>query len=66
MTAETIQAAITGVQGHLPVDVLDNETLAEGLRRVIVQWTRAEEEFLPGVRERTTALLQTLESELGR
>jgi 3-oxoacyl-[acyl-carrier-protein] synthase III len=29
VTAETpIQAAITGVQGHLPADVLDNETLA--------------------------------------
>lgn len=29
MTAETpIQAAITGVHGHLPADVLDNETLA--------------------------------------
>jgi len=28
VTAETIQAAITGVHGHLPADVLDNETLA--------------------------------------
>ena len=28
MTAETIQAAITGVHGHLPADVLDNATLA--------------------------------------
>jgi 3-oxoacyl-[acyl-carrier-protein] synthase III len=28
VTAETIQAAITGVHGHLPADVLDNATLA--------------------------------------
>ena len=41
-----------------------NEAVADGLRRVIVQWTRAEEEFLPQVEERTLALKALVEAEL--
>lgn len=44
----------------------NNEELAGGLRRVIVQWTRGEQEFLPQVEERTTALKALIEAELGR
>jgi hypothetical protein len=44
----------------------NNEELAGGLRRVITQWTRGEQEFLPKVEERTAALKALIEAELGR
>jgi hypothetical protein len=44
--------------------IASNETLADGLRRVIVQWTRGEEEFLPDVEDRTRRLLANVEAEL--
>jgi hypothetical protein len=40
----------------------ENPVLARGLRRVIVQWTRAEEEYLPGVGERTDAIIALIEN----
>jgi hypothetical protein len=43
-----------------------NPTLTEGLRRVIVQWTRAEDEYLPGVAARTQSMIDTIELELVR
>jgi hypothetical protein len=43
-----------------------NPVLAEGLRRVIVQWTRAEEDYLPGVAQRTEAMVEIIERELAR
>lgn len=43
-----------------------NPDLAGGLRRVIVQWTRGEEEFLPQVEESTLELRALLESDLDR
>ena len=43
-----------------------NDELSGGLRRVIVQWTRGQEEFLPEAKERTVALKALVESELGR
>ena len=41
-----------------------NETLADGLRRVIVQWTRGEEEYLPEALELTQALETRIRFEL--
>lgn len=41
-----------------------NPTLAEGLRKVIVQWTRGETEYLPEVAERTQQLREVVEAEL--
>lgn len=41
-----------------------NEKLAQGLRRVIVQWTRGEEEYLPRAEERTRHLMALIEDEL--
>jgi hypothetical protein len=42
----------------------NNRELAEGLRRVIVQWTRGEMEYLPIVKEHTQSLLDKIEMEL--
>jgi hypothetical protein len=42
-----------------------NRELADGLTRVIVQWTRGGQEYLPNARSRTTDLKQKLEAELG-
>jgi hypothetical protein len=44
----------------------DNQALADGLRRVIVQWTRGETEFLPGVRNRGIELKGLIDEELAR
>jgi len=44
----------------------DNQELADGLRRVISQWTRAEQEYLPVVEQRTNQLQQLIETELER
>jgi hypothetical protein len=43
-----------------------NEELAGGLRKVIVQWTRGETEYLPQVHERTEGLRRIIEAELAR
>lgn len=43
-----------------------NQELADGLRRVIVQWTRAEKDYLPAVKERTRQLQKLIEAELGQ
>ncbi len=42
----------------------NNEELAGGLRRVITQWTRGEQEYLPSVAERTTSIRSLIENEL--
>jgi hypothetical protein len=42
-----------------------NRELADGLTRVIVQWTRGGQGYLPIVRSRTIDLKQKLETELG-
>lgn len=42
-----------------------NEELADGLRRVIVQWTRGETEYLPGVAGRTRRLRDMVVTQLG-
>jgi len=48
------------------VDWLDtNPELADGLRRVIVQVTRAEEEYLPGVLERIASMIKLIEDNMG-
>lgn len=41
-----------------------NLALADGLRRVIVQWSRAEKDYLPAVKDRTRQLQQLIEEEL--
>ena len=41
-----------------------NAELAGDLGKVIVQWTRGEEEYLPGVRARTDALIAQIQVEL--
>jgi hypothetical protein len=43
----------------------NNQTLADGLRRIIVQWTRGESEYLPRVEDRTNELKSLIEDELG-
>jgi len=43
-----------------------NQELADGLRRVIVQWTRGETEYLPRVEAQTAQLRETIEAELAR
>lgn len=40
-----------------------NQELAEGLRRVIVQWTRGKDEYLPKVRSSTNELKASIEAE---
>jgi hypothetical protein len=42
----------------------NNQSLADGLRRVIVQWTRGASEYLPKVEERTLELRSLIEEEL--
>ena len=42
----------------------NNQSLADGLRRVIVQWTRGATEYLPRVEERTLELRSLIEQEL--
>jgi type II secretory pathway pseudopilin PulG len=42
----------------------NNQSLADGLRRVIVQWSRGENEYLPRVETRTDELKQQIEEEL--
>ncbi len=41
-----------------------NQELADGLRRVIVQWTRAGEDYLPAVKEKSVQLRRLIEEEL--
>ncbi len=43
-----------------------NQELADGLPRVIVQWMRAERDYLPAVQERTGELQKLIEKELGQ
>lgn len=43
-----------------------NRELADGLTRVIVQWTRGEKEYLPRVRTGTAELKELIEAELDR
>jgi hypothetical protein len=43
----------------------NNQKLADGLRRIIVQWTRGETEYLPRVENRTNELKSLIEDELG-
>ena len=43
----------------------NNQILADGLRRIIVQWTRGESEYLPRVEDRTNELKNQIEDELG-
>ena len=42
-----------------------NQVLTEGLNRVIVQWTRGINEYLPAAQGRTTELKKQIETELG-
>lgn len=44
----------------------DNQELADGLRRIIVQWTRANDEYLPAVEVRSVELMQLIEKDLGQ
>ena len=46
--------------------ITENPVLADGLRRVIVQWTRAEEEYLPRAQTRIEAIVEQLEREMAR
>jgi hypothetical protein len=41
-----------------------NQELADGLRRVIVQWTRAGKDYLPAVKEKSVQLRRLIEEEL--
>jgi len=41
-----------------------NQELADGLRRVIVQWTRAGEDYLPAVEKQSVQLKRLIEEEL--
>lgn len=71
-----IRAACVPREADCPVDVtspgLDdyvrwltsNRDLADGLRRVIVQWTRGNTEYLPSAEERTLRLKGLIEAEL--
>ena len=43
-----------------------NQELADGLRRVIVQWTRAGEAYLPAVKEKSVQLKRLIEEALNR
>lgn len=43
-----------------------NQMLADGLRRVIVQWTRGEKEYLPTVKQKTDEMKRLIEQELAR
>jgi hypothetical protein len=43
-----------------------NRELADGLTRVILQWSRGEQECLPRVKSATIELQQLIETELGR
>lgn len=59
------QVPVAGPELGAYVDwLVGNEELARGLRRVIVQWTRGEEEYLPGVVERTQHLIGIIERTL--
>lgn len=43
-----------------------NQDLADGLRRVIVQWTRAGNDYLPAVEEQSLQLKRLIEDELDK
>ena len=43
-----------------------NQMLADGLRRVIVQWTRGEKEYLPIVKRKTDEMKRVIEQELAQ
>lgn len=43
-----------------------NQDLADGLRRVIVQWTRAGNDYLPAVEEQSLQLKRLIEYELDK
>lgn len=57
--------AIDDAEAAAYIDWLaNNQSLADGLRRVIVQWSRGESEYLPRVETRTDELKQQIADEL--